>query len=64
MNSAYIVRWRERVAFCHKYPQCLSEWELGFIDSVDEALNAGKELSFKQSSKLAEITLKAGERVG
>ena len=33
----------------------LSEWESGFIDSINTSINMDKELSFKQSSALSKI---------
>jgi len=33
----------------------LSDWELDFFESIDNALNAGLELSWRRSKKLREI---------
>ncbi len=48
-------RWRSRVAYCRRHVDLLSAWELDFVDSLDAQLDAGHDLSFKQSSKLAEV---------
>jgi hypothetical protein len=43
-------KWRQRIAFLESEQGKLSDWELGFIDSI-----GGKDLSLKQSFKLGEI---------
>jgi hypothetical protein len=48
-------RWDSRIALCVKYYEKLNDWEMGFIDSVQVWRAQGTDLSFKQSSKLADI---------
>ena len=53
MNTEeYMEKWRKRTEFCKKHINELTEWEVGFIDSIDEWLSKNKSLSFKQSSTL------------
>ena len=49
-------KWIKRVAFCLKYQDILSDWELGFLESIINRLSDEKvDLSLKQSFKLGEI---------
>lgn len=48
-------KWKGRVSFCKKHHHALGDWALSFIDSIDVQLNAGRDLSLKQSFKLGEI---------
>lgn len=48
-------KWRHRVTFCKDRPASLNDWMLDFIDSLDAQLNAGRDLTIKQSFKLGEI---------
>jgi hypothetical protein len=45
------TKWKKQIAFLEEHQDRLSEWELGFVDSVGN----GKDLSLKQSFKLGEI---------
>lgn len=44
-------KWKTQIDFLEERQNRLSEWELGFVDSVGN----GKDLSLKQSFKLGEI---------
>jgi hypothetical protein len=44
------AKWKHQIAFLEERQDKLSDWELGFIDSIE-----GKDLSLKQSFKLGEI---------
>lgn len=49
-------KWAKRIAFCLKYQDILSDWELGFLESIINRLSDEKvDLSLKQSFKLGEI---------
>lgn len=45
------IRWKQQIAFLEDAQDRLSDWELGFIESVGR----GKDLSIRQSFKLGEI---------
>lgn len=49
------ARWRRRLDFILENSHLLSDWEEGFIDSVELWLSRGVDLTMKQSSKLSEI---------
>ena len=57
-------RWNERIEFCSLHDFLLTEWECGFLDSLDESLSTGKDLSHKQSKVLSKIFHKIEEKVG
>lgn len=38
----------------------LTEWEIGFIDSIDDRCSKGYDLSFRQAKKLGNIYDKVG----
>lgn len=44
-------KWGHRIEFCISRQAKLTEWELGFIDSIKDL----KDLSLKQSFKLGEV---------
>lgn len=56
--------WKERLAFCIKYTDRLSDWEIGFIDSIDSQFDKKGELTLKQSFKLGQIYHKLEEEIG
>ena len=45
------AKWKNQIDFLEERQNKLSDWELGFIDSV----GTGKDLTLKQSFKLGEI---------
>ena len=57
-------KWKERIGFCTEHSRCLNEWELSFMDSVDEWLSSGKDLTFKQSKVVNRIFHRVEEEVG
>jgi hypothetical protein len=58
-------RWQDRVDFLENdgWSEC-SNWELSFIDSVSTALEQGRDLTFKQSSKLGDIFHRVERKLG
>lgn len=52
-------KWKAKVETILKSVEAgnleLNEWETGYIDSIDEQLSKGKDLSFKQSQCLNKI---------
>jgi hypothetical protein len=48
-------RWKERCDFLVENMEMLNEWEQEFIDSISIKIEHDKDLSLKQSTKLAEI---------
>ena len=44
------TKWKHQIGFLEEKQDILSDWELGFLDSI-----GGKDLSLKQSFKLGEI---------
>ena len=44
------TKWKYQITFLEEKQTNLSDWELGFLDSI-----SGKDLSLKQSFKLGEI---------
>jgi hypothetical protein len=64
ISKATRKKWDDRVGFLLRYQEHLSDWELGFLDSIDALRSAGKDLSFKQSNKLREIAQRVEAKVG
>lgn len=46
---------QEMVNDLEKHAQNLSDWEIGFVDSISKRLADGKSLSEKQAEKLRKI---------
>ena len=57
-------RWAHHVAFLWEHGAHLNEWEAGFLDSIKALVDAGKDLSLKQSSRLSKIYYREEERLG
>jgi hypothetical protein len=57
-------RWRHHVAFLWQHGEHINEWESGFLTSIKQQLDAGKDLSLAQSSKLGKIFHREEERLG
>jgi hypothetical protein len=58
-------RWRERIDYLLETKDGeLSEWEEGFVQDIERALEKGKPLSLSQSSKLNQIFHKVEEARG
>ena len=49
------VKWDERIRILLTREKDLTDWELGFIESLQTRRNYDKDLTFNQSSKLNEI---------
>ena len=56
-------KWDEKINLCIEFQDYLSEWELGFIDSLSARRDDGLDLTHKQSKKLNEIFDKVMEKV-
>ena len=54
------VKWDERIRILLKRESDLSEWEIGFVESLQIRRNTDKDLSFNQSSKLNEVFVAVG----
>ena len=48
-------KWRTRTDWLIEQQDKLTDWELGFIESMDIKLDSGIDLSFRESIKLGEI---------
>lgn len=57
-------KWDNRIAFVKKYPELLSNWEDGFILSIEERRSEGRDLSPKEVSVLYDIFKKAEGKIG
>jgi hypothetical protein len=53
-------KWRDKINFCVDNQDKLSEWEMDFIDSIDDWLSKGKDLTHKQTKVLNRIFEKVG----
>jgi len=56
--------WRERIAFLWENGRYPNEWEAGFMSSIKGQVEAGRDLSLSQSSKLGKIFHREQERIG
>jgi hypothetical protein len=57
-------KWHNRICYLVSHDEFLSEWEMDFIDSLDDRLSKGRDLTSAQVSKLYEIYHKIEEKVG
>jgi len=57
-------KWMKRIGYCQDHYEHMTDWEMGFIDSVDEQMSRGKILSGKQSRVLGRIFHRIEEEVG
>lgn len=48
-------KWKSKLNHIKNHQDKLTDWELGFIDSIDNILSKNEEISFKQSSVLSRI---------
>lgn len=64
VSDATRQAWRDRVAFLWENGRYLNEWEAGFMTSIKQQLDDGRDLSLAQSSKLGKIFHREQERVG
>jgi hypothetical protein len=57
---------RRYVAFCSRHLDRLNDWEVGFIDGINEMLdmNPPRELSLKRSFKLLELYQRLQDEIG
>lgn len=58
-------KWTREVEFLEEsgWDEC-SDWECGFIEAMSIRLEQGGDLTFKQSSKLADIYKRVQEKLG
>ena len=57
-------RWAHHVAWLWEHGKYVNEWESSFLTSVKAQLDAGRDLSLAQSSKLGKIFRREEERIG
>lgn len=57
-------KWAKRAAFCLEYQDLLTDWELGFVESMDTLLDKKIDLSIGRSFKLGEIFKRVEGDVG
>ena len=57
-------RWAKRVEYLIENQDGLTDWEIGFVESMERRLGAGLDLTFGQSIKLGEVFKKIDEGVG
>ncbi|MEJ2276161.1 MAG: hypothetical protein P8Y70_00205 [Candidatus Lokiarchaeota archaeon] len=50
--------WKEQIEYCKNNLYKLEEWEIGFIDNMDERFNKFGVLTFKESNLLRKIFYK------
>lgn len=58
------AKWRRYVDFLWEHGRYLNEWEAGFMSSIKAQVDAGRDLSLKQSSRLGKIFRREEERIG
>lgn len=58
-------RWNERIAYLKNYGlNHLNYWEKTFLENIEKWIEDGKDLTFRQSSKLAKIFKRVEEEIG
>lgn len=61
-DKQIIEEWQEMINDCQERESKLTEWEEGFIDSIEEQLDERQSLSPKQVEILERIWEKATQR--
>lgn len=51
-------KWDDKINYCIENQDHLSDWELGFIDSVSSRRDRGEDLTWGQSIKLNQVFAK------
>lgn len=57
-------RWSDQVQYLLDHAEEMTDWEVEFVDSMEELLSRGADLSMKQSFKLRQIYDDVQEEVG